>query len=404
MRISYYYLKLKRSFYDRTFWKKLGWFSLTMIRRPFEVFIGYVTISKPDRKINIKNGFVDHRNKSNHHHSDPNHLNRIIAAYKKSKKAQAKVELPFQIRGLWSEWLSINYQKLIEALEDEDVSTLSSLFENFHREQFTKGLGGYDNFLRYHTLLGKYYLKYVWITYRDKLLSLGYHMREIHFPHIGNPTGVICNGDVISIETLRHVYHAVEMCEILRDIPRATIAEIGAGYGGQAYQTIKMRGELISKYLVFDIPEVAAISSYFLLSAFPDKSICLFGESPVSIASSDKYDIAILPHFAITQLSDSSVDLFYNSNSFSEMDSISAKEYLSIINHACRKYFLHVNHDTVLKFQNPDGSTSVNVIGSDLCPNPVLFKRIFKKPRVHGLPEDRSFQSFEYLYEKVKKE
>ena len=77
MRISYYYLKLKRSFYDRTFWKKLGWFSLTMIRRPFEVFIGYVTISKPDRKINIKNGFVDHRNKSDHHHSNSNHLNRM---------------------------------------------------------------------------------------------------------------------------------------------------------------------------------------------------------------------------------------------------------------------------------------------------------------------------------------
>ena len=116
----------------------------------------------------------------------------------------------------------------------------------------------------------------------------------------------------------------------------------------------------------------------------------------------EKYEIAVLPHFVIGQLADSSVDLFYNSCSFSEMDAISAKEYLSIIERVCRRYFLHDNHDTVLKFRNHDGSTSVNVVGSELLPNSVLFKRIFKKPRVHGLPEDRSFIHFEYLYERVR--
>ena len=233
------------------------------------------------------------------------------------------------------------------------------------------------------------------------MLTLDFNPQRIYFPLVGNPTGVVLNGKVISIDTLRHAYHAVEMCELLRDVPKATCVEIGAGLGGQAYQTVQMSRERISKYLLFDIPEVATLSSYFLLSAFPDKRVRLFGEGPVSVSSGEEYDVAVFPHFAITQLPDSSIDLFYNSCSFSEMDGVSSREYLLLIERACRKYFLHDNHDAIFKFRNSDGSTSTNVIGSKLIPNPALFKRIFKKPRVHGLPEDRSFLHFEYLYEKI---
>jgi putative sugar O-methyltransferase len=338
---------------------------------------------------------------SAYHQTNPEHLQRIVTAYKASKQAQRQAALPFQIRGLWDEWISTNYKRLITALEAEHISDLSDLFENLYREQFTIGTGGYDNYLRYRTLLGSFYIKYVWSTYRDKLLTLDFDLQEITFPLVGNPTGIILNENVIAIETLRHAYHAIEMVELLRDVPKATIVEIGGGLGGQAYQTIQMNGERVAKYLVFDIPEVAAISSYFLLSAFPDKRVRLFGEGPVSVASCEAYDVAVFPHFAMTQLPDSSVDLFYNSCSFSEMDGVSSREYLSIIETAGRKYFLHDNHDTVFEFRNPDGSTSVNVIGSKLIPNPTVFKRIFKKSRVHGLPEDRSIVHFEYLYEKI---
>jgi hypothetical protein len=138
-----------------------------------------------------------------------------------------------------------------------------------------------------------------------------------------------------------------------------------------------------------------------LLSAFPDKRIRLYGEGPVSANPSEKYDLAVFPHFAIEQLSELSIDLFYNSNSFSEMDGASSRGYLSIIERDCRKYFMHDNHDTTFIYKYPDGSASTNVIGSDLIPSLALFKRVFKKPRVHGLPEDRLVEQFEYLYEKI---
>ena len=399
--IGYFYSKVKHARASGTLQERSIRFLVTTIRRPIEVIIGYIRLSKSDRRLNIKDGFADHRQKISHHRSNPEHLQRIISAYKLSKQAQIEAELPFQIKGIWAEWIAVNHKKLIAALESEDISKLGDLFENLYREQFTIGTGGgYDSYVRYRSPLGSFYIKYVWSSYRDKLLALGFDLRQLNFPLVGNPTGIVVNGKVISTGTLRHAYHAVEMCELLQDVPNATIVEIGGGLGGQAYQTLQMSGNQVSKYLVFDIPEVAAISSYLLLSAFPDKRVRLFGEGEVYTTSLAEYDIAVFPHFTINQLQESSVDLFYNSNSFSEMDGASSKEYLSIIERTCRKYFLHDNHDITLDFTNPDGSKSVNIIGSKLIPNPNLFKRIFKKPRVHGLPEDRSFVQFEYLYEK----
>lgn len=401
-RIGQLYARIQRARSSGTLWEKSRRLLAISVSRSVEVLIGYMCLSRSDRSLNLRDGFIDHRRARYHVRSSPDHLRRIITAYKASKQAQRQAPLPFQIRGLWDGWISRNYEDLISALETENISYLSDLLENLYREQFTTGTGGYDNYVRYRTLLGSFYIKYVWCKYRDRLLALDFDLRAIDFPWVGNPAGVFASEKIITIDTLRHAYHALEICELLRDLPDANIVEIGGGLEGLAYQAVRMNVRQRSKYVVFDIPEVAAVSSYFLLSALPDKRLRLFGEGRVSVDSSEEYDVAVFPHFAITQLPDTSVDLFYNSCSFSEMDGVSAREYLSIIERACRKYFLHDNHDTVYQFREPDGSTSVSVIGSQLIPNLTLFKRVFKKPRVHGLPEDRSFVHFEYLYERVK--
>jgi len=387
MRIKQLYLKAKSAWASGTLNERAKRFLKTQIVRFFEVSGGYIALRKGDRNLDLKTGFSSH---PNNHRSDPAHLRRVINAYKASKRAQP-LDGPFQVRGIWEEWITVHYGTLISALEREDISLLSQLLENLYREKFTSGTGGYDNYLQYRSLFGKAYIRYVWSRYRDKLTALDFDLRKLSFPCVGNPVGVFYNDQVISIETLRHAYHAVEISELLRDLPDAVVVEIGGGLGGEAYQAVQ-RG--ISKYSVFDIPEVAIISSYFLLSAFPDKRVRLFGED-------SDYDIRVLPHFAIAQLPASSVDLFYNSCSFSEMDENSSREYLAVIERACRKYFMHDNHDSTLIFKNSDGTISQNVIGSQLIPTGTLFKRIYKKPRVHGLPEDRSFVHYEYLYERI---
>jgi hypothetical protein len=157
-----------------------------------------------------------------------------------------------------------------------------------------------------------------------------------------------------------------------------------------------------NKFILFDIPEVVAISSAFLITSLPNKKINLYGEGPISSTIKD-FEIGIFPHFTIDNLENDSIDLFYNSCSFSEMDSASSRKYLSIIERCCRKYFMHDNHENDLSFRQIDGSLSKNIIGSKLVPDLNNFKLIYKKIRTHGLPEDKSFVSYEYLYEKFNK-
>jgi hypothetical protein len=113
-----------------------------------------------------------------------------------------------------------------------------------------------------------------------------------------------------------------------------------------------------------------------------------------------RLDLAVFPHFKIVPLPEQSVDLYHNACSFSEMDSVSAAEYLRVIERTCRRYFSHINHEVRFRYRNPDGSTSVNLIGSELVPDTRTINRVFKKPRIFCLPEDRSLPAFEYLYER----
>lgn len=145
------------------------------------------------------------------------------------------------------------------------------------------------------------------------------------------------------------------------------------------------------------MPPRPVISSYLLLSACPEKRVGLFGE--VSVVGD--CDVAVLPHFAVEQFPEDSVHLFYSSCSFSEMDGRAARAYLSVIEQSCRRYVMHDNHDTVFEFRLADGSMSSNVIGSKLVPDAGRFKRLYKKPCVHGLSEDHGVVHFEYLYERL---
>jgi hypothetical protein len=401
-RIGHYCRKIRGAWASGTLPEEFWRFLVLNVKRTREVLVGYARLSRADRRLNVKDGFADHRQTQGHHRSRPEDLQRILAAYKAAKLAQREAAAPFWIRGLWAEWIPAHYKTLIAALEAEDLESLGRLLENLFQEPCTAGLGGYEYYVRYRSPLGGPYIKYVWSTYRDKLAALGFDPRNVAVANVGNQVGVALDGKIVPIEALRHAYHAVEMRELLHDVPGAVCVEIGGGLGDQSHQVARIAGERIAKYVVFDIPEVAVISSYFLLSALPDRRIRLFGEGPMSVDSDEEYDIAVFPHYAITQLPDASVDLFYNSCSFSEMDSASSRAYLSVIERVCRRYFLHDNHDVVFKFKNHDGTESTNIIGSELVPDSAAFKRIFKKPRVHGLPEDRRYVQYEYLYEKIR--
>ncbi len=249
--------------------------------------------------------------------------------------------------------------------------------------------------------IGRAYLAAVWRRYRDGLSLQGGGPAEAGAPLVGNPAGPVAGGRVLPIETLRHAAHARAIARLLEPTRQPVIVEIGGGFGGQALQVMQLlaaEGKTNSRYVLFDLPEVAIVCAYFLIAALPKARVRLFGEGPPPGRGDEGFDIGIFPHFTIGELPDDSADLVFNANSFSEMDGTSARTYLTTIERVCRRWFFHINHDVGLRYREADGSIRGNLIGAELVPDPSRFLRVSKVPRALVRPEDRGFPSFEYVY------
>jgi putative sugar O-methyltransferase len=406
-RFNYYLTKLQRAWADGTFKERVSRKIITGTTTKIGAVTNYAALKSDDKRLELAAGFADHRAAVNvDQQKEREIIGRIFAAYKLAKEDWKNAPAQYQIRGLWAEWIEVNYGKLLAAVNSHNHEAASEILQNFAREQFAIGTGSsYDDFVHYKTsLVGKAYVKTVWCDYRDKLVDAGFNLAKITHPLVGNPAGVRLEGKVIPTETLRHAYNAFAINNLLCNVEKPVIVEIGGGFGGQTYQTIYQShkdGNPIGKYFDFDIPEVQIVVSYFLLKSFPNLKIRLYGEGDVSAIETEQFDIGVFPHFTIDRLEDLSVDLVFNSNSFSEMDESASKHYLAVANRASRRYFMHINHEVRFTFTYPDGSQSRNALGSELVPDADKFKRLYKRPRVFGRPEDKPFKSFAYLYERV---
>ena len=374
--LKYLIKKVRNAWISNTLWDKSFRFFGNQVSRYIIIPIKSLFRSTKNLQINLTDGYKDHRGNINFVQIKPEQIARIIKAYKRAKLYQAEKSQEFKIKGLWDEWLNVNFKELISALENEDIKLLGKLFNNIIREQCTLGLGGYDEWLRFNRPFGKSYIKEMRVNYYKKLIDLQGD-QGITFPKVGNPCGIIYKQNVIPIESLRHAYRAQEIKNCLSDLEKKVIVEIGGGYGGLGFQLAEKFKEFKdTKFMLFDIPEVLAISSAFLITSLPNKKIKLYGEVSSANANGD-FEVGIFPHFEIDELENSSVHLFYNSCSFSEMDEACSRKYLSVIERCCLKYFMHDNHDNVFSFRQADGSVSRNVIGSKLIPDPSTFKLIY---------------------------
>jgi hypothetical protein len=407
-RLSYFPAKIGRAWADGTLRervvRKLG----VELSTALGTAARYATLTREERSLDLAAGFADHRPAASLDvDSDREVLERITAAYRAAKADQPRAAKPFAVRGLWAEWLAVNFGSLMQAVERSDRVALGALLADFDREPFARGIAGsYVDVARYRrSLLGPWYVRTLWCHHRRKLAAEGLDAAELSSPNVGNPAGVLLGGRVISVEMLRYAHHALTAAGLLRDVDEPVVLEIGGGFGGQAYQILdqaRRRGAPVRLYLDFDLPEVLMVASYFMLKALPGLRFRLYGEGPVTADPGAGFDVGLFPHFAVDQVERGSADLVFNTHSLSEMDELASRHYLGVVNRACRRYFMHANHEKRLTFHQPDGTQSRNVIGSELVPDEQAFKRIFRYPSMHSRPEDRPFPMYAYLYERVR--
>jgi len=409
-RTNYYWRKVRHAFASGNLLARLQRKVATEVVTFLTIVPAYLRLPASDKKLSVREGFRDHRqplqSSIGSSRVDSEHASRIIAAYRAAKSAQKTAPAPYQIRGVWAEWISINYGELVEALNSGQPDALLRILENFSRDQLAVGTGGsYDDILRHQSpLFGSRYVRSVWCNYRNHLLESGCNPSVLDYPVVGNPAGVVAYGSIVPIETLRHAYYAHSIVRLLLEVDRPVVVEIGGGFGGQGHQTVtqyELSGRPFGKYLDFDIPEVLAVATYFLMKTFPARRFRLCGEGPVTTEYCGDFDFGMFPHFMVEQLGDLSADLVFNSHSFSEMDQEASSRYLLVIEKICKKYFMHINHDMPLEFREQGGSVRTNMPGSQLVPAERNFKRLYKGPSVLRRPEDRLYRAFTYLYERV---
>lgn len=139
----------------------------------------------------------------------------------------------------------------------------------------------------------------------------------------GSPSCVSVGGKRFNLHDLPLIYHLWQITRAAADAlsGRSTIVEIGAGHGGLSAKLKDLYPE--ARIILFDLPEVNAVQSYYLSERFPDARIINYGDietGGISLDDAD-FDFAILPGWMIEQLGDGSVDLVINLRSMMEMNS-----------------------------------------------------------------------------------
>lgn len=165
-------------------------------------------------------------------------------------------------------------------------------------------------------------------------------LRAHHEASIGHPFRVLHDGMALNTTDLRLCHDAWQLARLLsgeRD-PEFTLVEIGAGFGGLARKLKRLFPK--SHVLLFDLPEVNAVQTYYLARAFPNSQIVDYTEFQASagtILGAEGIDLAVLPGWCIEAVRPGSVDAIINTRSMAEMSWQTITYYFDQIHRIARE-------------------------------------------------------------------
>lgn len=178
---------------------------------------------------------------------------------------------------------------------------------------------------------------------------------------VGDTNNYKINYNVHDYDDIYHSWFIVNQLNHLEE-NRPIICEIGSGYGGVAS---KIKNNIKkSKIVLFDLPEVNAVQSYYLLNLFPEQKI--FGYQDFlkygsKILDRD-FDFLIMPGWTANDLlRDRMVDAFINVRSMMEMNRSVIENYFKVIQTSLREngVFVCINR-YMKKVINQENTVEIN--------------------------------------------
>jgi len=277
-------------------------------------------------------------------------LQRICSAYIKAAEDEESVSPTYRATAWWERIRQHNLKPVIHALLNRHLDALRRMYGNFFRDPCSAGLIGMpwsgalfgdasqDVYRRFYLSDALHRIDY-WKAQTEGRFELS----ELAGPESGNPFGVLIDGTLIRLGSEYHHYCAQRIIDFLGDsltaLPnpaRATVAEIGGGFGDMAYYLLRDQPRIA--YLDFDLPETIALASYYLLKSFPERRFLLYGEGEIAADT----DVVLMPAFKLVALPAASADVAFCSHLLSDISPQAAAEYLEAIARITRDRFLFV--------------------------------------------------------------
>lgn len=363
-------------------------------RRDKKLYLKLINLKFKDdvnyKKADIYNSFKDRYVKGD----DKEILTRIITAYNLAVEKQKESKPVYQVSNEWLPIYEKSMCKVMSLLKNKDVEGLQKTYDNFWRNDCSNGLLGLSfdmeedffgskikNKNKKIFLNDNFYRYYLW----KDLMGYKYSVEDLKSPIVGNPYGIDIDGAFLKSGFDYLHYYATTINRLLKNNQKSTVLELGGGYGGMAYYLNRDTKNLT--YIDVDLPENLALASYYLMKCFPEKKIVLYGEAPINQETIDNNDIVMLPSFAIEEVPNSSVDLFFNSYSLAEMDIATITNYLEQMSRITKKYLYHVNH------------TRNCAVSADKFPvNEDEFTLLSRTIALWNAGRNPNMDEFEYLY------
>jgi hypothetical protein len=301
---------------------------------------------------NVTDGFVSRIDDST---DDSELLKRICNAYTKAIDQQRFASNIYAATEWWQLVRQRSLGPVMQALQTHDIGVLRMTYRNFFRDPCSSGLLGVpygmskayfgdtikDFHRRFYLSHALYRLDY-WKTQTDDRFELP----DLAGPEIGNPFGVRIDGTFLRVGA-EYAHCCAYKVGSLLGSEKAIVAEIGGGFGGMAYYLLRDRANLT--YCDFDLPESIALSSYYLMKAFPHLRFLLYGERELTEEEIDNADVVLMPTFELANMPAESIDVTFSSHAMSDISLEAMTEYMKDIVAMTRSSFLYIGNSRASK-------------------------------------------------------
>ena len=282
-------------------------------------------------------------------------LERICSAYIKSTAQQQLAPETYKATERWQRVRHQHLGPIIHALTTRDIAAVRKMYRNFFRDSCSAGLLGAPFGMSKAYFGGaikdihrRFYLSHVLyrLDYWKEQTAANFVLSDLAAPPIGNPFGVLIDGTLLRVGAEYAHYCAYRVGGRL-DTGRTTVAEIGGGFGGMAYYLLRDRPKVT--YCDFDVPESTALTSYYLLKAFPQLKFLLYGEEELTKDGIARADVVLMPMFELAAMPLESVDITFSSHGMSDINHQAMVEYMNNIVRMTRRDFLYIGNSRASK-------------------------------------------------------